>query len=261
MPGLPVEHWHVQPREFIRHFRCCGWLTPNELVQLLPGNHPLTVAQMRTRLTAGYTGTTQVLPAGIQAALNQVGRKYLLESALRRSHFWGQIAQETDQLQTVREYASGAAYEGRADLGNAFPGDGVRFRGRGVIQMTGRGNYASYGVYRGSNFTIDPNNLLLQTDAYAACDASTYYWVAEATRDKVNSRWILDGHVGISRRADSRTFTSLTDTAAIRHDVSSVTRQINRAELHLDRRIRYFTYAYLDASDTIEVLPNGNLRP
>ena len=259
--GLPVLHWHFPPKEFVRQFRKCGWLTAGELVQLLPGDHPLSFNQMRTRLIAGVSGTTQTLPGGLNIALNLVCRKYVLESAIRRAHFWGQAAQETDQLQTVREYASGLAYENRPDLGNTGNGDGVRFRGRGVIQMTGRSNYARYGVYRGSNFTTEPNNLLLQTEAYAACDASTFYWVAEHTRDRVNGHWILDGLVGISRRADLRTFRLLTDAAAVRNDVSRVTRQVNRAELHLERRIRYFTYAYLDASDSIESFGHGNLRP
>jgi predicted chitinase len=39
----------------------------------------------------------------MQTALNKVCRKYLLEEPRRRAHFWGQIAQETDQMQTVRE--------------------------------------------------------------------------------------------------------------------------------------------------------------
>ena len=164
-------------------------------------------------------------------------------------------------MQTVREYASGAAYEGRADLGNTMVGDGMRFRGRGVIQLTGRVNYERYELFRGADFTTDPNSLLFETDAYAACDASTFYWAAERTRDRVNGRWRLDGLVGINRRADNRTFVALIDAAAIRADTSGVTRQVNRAELHLANRIRYFTYAYLHASDTTERLQHGNLRP
>ena len=259
--GIDAVHWHWQPREFVRQFRKCGWFTTSELVPLLPGDHPVGFARMRDRLTIGINSRTQIVPSGMHMALNKVCRKYLLEGSLRRAHFWGQIAQETDQLQTVREYASGAAYQGRADLGNTMAGDGVRFRGRGVIQLTGRVNYERYELFRGADFTTDPNSLLFETDAYAACDASTFYWAAERTRDRVNGRWHLDGLVGINRRADNRTFVALIDAAAIRADTSSVTRQVNRAELHLANRIRYFTYAYLHASDTTESLQHGNLRP
>lgn len=48
---------------------------------------------------------------------------------------------ETDHFKTMTEYASGAAYEGREDLGNIRPGDGKRFKGRGYPMLTGRSNY------------------------------------------------------------------------------------------------------------------------
>lgn len=259
--GLADTHWHFQPREFVRQFRNCGWLSPAELVQLLPGNHPTGFEQMKRRLTLGHQSARQTMPAAMTSALNRVCRKYLLERLRRRAHFWGQIVQETDQLQTVREYASGADYEGRADLGNRYPGDGQRFRGRGVIQVTGRVNYRRYSDYHGGDFSTEPNNLMLENNAYIACDASTFYWIAEETRDKVEGSWRLDGLIGINRRADEQSFTRLTDERAIREDVSRVTRQVNRAERHLENRLKYFKYAYLLASDVIESLPHGNLRP
>jgi predicted chitinase len=59
------------------------------------------------------------------------------------------LRQNPDGFCTTEEYASGEAYQGRVDLDNTHPGDGVRFKGRGLIMITGRYNYTQYGKLLG----------------------------------------------------------------------------------------------------------------
>lgn len=121
--------------------------------------------------------------------LNVYLQRYGINSPLRTAHFLAQAAEETDGFKTLVEYASGKAYEGRKDLGNTQSGDGVRFKGRGIFQLTGRSNYAYYGKELGLDLVGHPD---LAATAIVAAQVACLYWSrkglnAWADRDDVKS--------------------------------------------------------------------------
>lgn len=105
---------------------------------------------------------------------------YDIDSPLRQAHFLAQIAVESDRLKTAQEYSSGEAYEDREDLGNTEEGDGKRFKGRGLIQITGRSNYEDFGTYYDISLTDledDDNRKKLSDDPSLAVEVSCWFWM------------------------------------------------------------------------------------
>jgi len=107
------------------------------------------------------------------APLNAAMAEFGITTPARQASFLAQVGHESGQLQYVRELASGAAYEGRKDLGNTVASDGVRFKGRGLIQVTGRANYKACGVALGLDLIAHPE-LLEQT--VNACRSAGWFW-------------------------------------------------------------------------------------
>ena len=113
----------------------------------------------RGTLTALFKklGANQSRAEELGLAANVHFRTYgILDNSLRLIHFLAQVAHDSGNFRYMEEIASGAAYEGRKDLGNTQAGDGKRFKGRGPIQLTGRANYRKYGQQLGIDFENNP---------------------------------------------------------------------------------------------------------
>ncbi len=134
----------------------------------------------------------QLLPAFNQAMLDAG-----ITTVLRAAMWCAQLGHESAGLLYMEEIASGAAYEWRNDLGNTQAGDGVRFKGRGPIQVTGRANYGAVsrwafgkGLIPSATYFVD-NPEQLASDRYGFIGPVWYWTVARA---KLNT-WADQGSV------------------------------------------------------------------
>lgn len=112
-------------------------------------------------------------------------------TTVRRAAAWcAQLGHESLGLRYMEEIASGSAYNGRKDLGNIYPGDGPRFKGRGPIQLTGRYNYGRFSLWcfdkgytsKKDVFVNDPWSIAKPEWGFLA---ASWYWTVE--RPKINS--------------------------------------------------------------------------
>ncbi|MFJ2386253.1 glycoside hydrolase family 19 protein [Pseudomonas koreensis] len=118
------------------------------------------------------------------SALSTAMQHYQIVGPKRAAAFIAQIGHESGQLRYVREIwgptAAQRGYEGREDLGNTLPGDGRKYCGRGLIQITGRANYAKCGEALGLDLISHPE--LLELPQHAAMSAA-WFWKQKGLND------------------------------------------------------------------------------
>jgi predicted chitinase len=166
------------------------------------------------------------LPAAKRAEylphLNRAMAAHDIDTPLRTAAFLGQTAHESGEFRWLEEQwgANGGTtaqkrYEPPSSLatrlGNTEKGDGYRYRGRGIIQLTGRANYKKYGDILGVDFVSNPD---LAADPKYAFETAALYW-------KLN---------GCNELADKQDFVG-------------VTKKINGGTNGLAERERYYALA------------------
>lgn len=109
-------------------------------------------------------------------AVNLTFDQFEINTAIRQLCFLSQVGHESGGLFFTEELASGQAYEGRKSLGNVNPGDGVKYKGRGLIQITGRINYQALSDFFKVDFINNPT--LLAGKKSTLCDANQLKYAA-----------------------------------------------------------------------------------
>ena len=198
-----------------------GVVTLNELSQVMP--------HAKQTLLQGY------LPH-LQNALAE----FEINTYLREAMFLAQIAHESGEFRFMRELWGPTEAQKRyepgttlaASLGNTQRGDGKRYMGRGVIQLTGRANYREYGRILGVDLEADPDQVATPELAFRTAGL---YWKKR----------------NINQPADRR-------------DIRAATKLINGGFNGLDDRIQYYERALLvlskdegAASSSVKVMVDG----
>ncbi len=229
---------------------------------------------------------TAVAPRGSKNIIRSVAkefngfiRRYNLSNDRRIAHFIGQVgrergffssfclallilgqcAVESANFAAVEEFADGSAYQDREDLANVMPGDGVRFKGRGLIQLTGRANYRKMSL-------VFKRNLIRKCNPNAKTEFERTCYKSVATFPLALE---VSGQYWVRRQIAGDPKSSL-NLLADRDDYQGITRNINGPPMMgLQRRIQLTKRAFaLLKSDTVpgtgeaqDVLPDPDFRP
>jgi hydroxyethylthiazole kinase len=136
--GMPSKHWHFHPREFIRVFRQCGWLSADEMIQLFPMTAMRYAYNKKQKVhywASESVGIRKSQITNYYVDLNKACRRYGIVTPLRMAAFYANAMQETMWFSTLHENNPSTRY---------YPWDG-----RGFLQLTWPDNYIKYWRFAG----------------------------------------------------------------------------------------------------------------
>ncbi len=158
------------------------------------GPQTVTAAELRRIVPNLPAARAEEVARNLSSAMREAN----ITTPRQKAAFVAQLAHESGGFRYMEEIASGAAYEGRRDLGNTQPGDGRRFKGRGYIQVTGRANYEAAGRALGLDLVNNPE---LAARPENAARIAAWYWNSRG----LNSMAERGDFVGVTRRINGGT--------------------------------------------------------
>lgn len=183
LEGIVSKHWHFPPKEFVMSFKRCGWISPNELTQLIPknvirkpgsNNSPSQGIWEQPNITAAINFIKKH-----SVEINRTLQKFLINTPTRQACFFGNSTQETSWFRYLKE-----------SNGNN-PTLHAGWYGRGLLQLTnpngnlggGNNNYYKYFRFIGKTpSTPATANELIWRDEIGeisrqACHSAGAYWI------------------------------------------------------------------------------------
>ncbi|KAF2389303.1 M23 family metallopeptidase [Pseudomonas frederiksbergensis] len=190
LTGIGSNHWHFPPKEFIKVFRTCSWLSTAELTQCIPRSFVAEDHKSKIVYRASITySRASGRAASINVSLNKVMRKYLVVTKQRISQFVANGLVESGFFSLFYELGRGKdkAYG--------------EWYGRGIIQITHKEAYIKYFQHRGRQVDNDAQNIIwrdkVETESYDQAESAGFWWAknrANKTSDPVtaNVEWKVD---------------------------------------------------------------------
>lgn len=152
--------------------------------------------------SGGFRNVTESLNYSADALKKIFGRHRI---SLEDADKFGRTADHEAHQNALANILYGGEW-GRKNLGNTQPGDGWRFRGRGLKQLTGRDNYRRFSkAWLGDESILDNPDRVAEPDGAVA--SSIWFWKANglneiADRGSVDAvtRVVNGGTIGLSDR-------------------------------------------------------------
>lgn len=142
--------------------------------------------------------------------MNRYSAEFGITTAKRWAHFLAQIAHESGEMLYSEEQGAKAYFDkyGQGNLarqlGNTCLSDGYKYRGRGLIQLTGKANYSKYKDYCGFDVVTNPDLLMYPVGAIRS---AMWFWKTRglnelADEDNITAitKKINGGYNGLDRR-------------------------------------------------------------